>query len=91
MKDIIKVKWQGIHWKRSSHAFLSETKAGGVSLCGRETLTSDGVTSDEPQRIACGSCVNKIKKLNSLNKQGINKDETNNIRTIRFKIYNRSV
>lgn len=64
MTDKIKIKWQGTHWKRSSHAFLIKANAGDSSLCGLNALTSDGVTSDKPRRTPCGSCLNKIKKLN---------------------------
>ena len=58
-----KIKWQGDHPKRASHAFLIETEGGGVSLCGLEVLSGNGEVSDKPKRHACGSCQNKIEKL----------------------------
>jgi len=55
-----KIKWQGSHWKRASHAFLidADSKPGQVSLCGRETLTTSEAF-DKPQVRACGNCVKK--------------------------------
>ena len=63
MNTEVKIKWQGSHWKRASHAFLMETKPGEVSLCGVAVLSNDGEVFNEPQRMPCGSCGNKIKKL----------------------------
>ncbi len=57
-----KIKWQGTNFKRASHAFLADKKAGQASLCGIESLTS-GDTSDTPEITACGSCIKKAKKL----------------------------
>jgi len=65
----MKTKWQGSNPKRACHAFLIDKKAGEASLCGREPLSSDGVTSDEPieaARQTCAACLKKVEKLINL-------------------------